>query len=258
MDLFAKERQDVIYEMILKNNAVTVANLVEKFAVSIETVRRDLLDMEKQGFLTRVHGGAVAKNEMKQFSTLPQRNRENSPEKRELSLKACEFINEGDIIAVDSGSTAIFFAEALKEKFTKLTVITHSLDVFNILNSYKDFSVILCGGHFIKEENTFYGSLTVNMYSTLYAQKAFIFTSAVSLEHGICDFRQEFYDVQKVMLGCADEIFVLADSSKFEKKALLKLSEMKNDFIYITDASLPKELKELYKENNIKIYTGGE
>lgn len=256
--MFAKERQDIIYEMILKNNAVTVANLVEKFAVSIETVRRDLLEMEKQGLLTRVHGGAVAKTGMSGFAALSQRNNEHGNQKKELSLKACEFINEGDIIAVDAGSTATFFAEALKEKFTKLTVITHSLDVFNILNSYKDFSVILCGGYLMKEENTFYGSLTVNMYSTLYAQKAFIFTSAVSLEHGICDFRQEFYDVQKVMIGCADEIFVLADSSKFEKKALLKLTDMKNEYIYITDNDLPNELKELYKENSIKIYTGGE
>ncbi|MBR4117144.1 MAG: DeoR/GlpR transcriptional regulator [Clostridia bacterium] len=256
--MFAKERQDLIYEMILKNNAVTVSKLVEKFAVSIETVRRDLLEMERQGLLTRVHGGAVAKTGMSGFSVLSQRNSEHGEQKKALSLKACEFINDGEIIAVDAGSTATFFAEALKEKFTKLTVITHSLDVFNILNSYKDFSVILCGGHYIREENTFYGSLTVNMFSSLYAQKAFIFTSAVSLEHGICDFRQEFYDVQKVLLGCADEIFILADSSKFEKKALLKLTDMKNDYIYITDSDLPNELKELYKENGIKIYTNGE
>ena len=255
MDLFAKERQDKIYELILKNNAVTVSNLVERFSVSIETVRRDLLDMEKAGLLSRVHGGAVAKTGMNGFSVLSQRNTEHGEQKKALSDKACEFINEGDIIAVDAGSTATFFAEALKENFTKLTVITHSLDVFNILNSQKEFSVILCGGHFIKEENSFFGPLTVNMYESLYAQKAFLFTSAVSLEHGICDFRQEFYDSQKALLNCADEIFVLADSSKFERKALLKLSDMKNEYIYITDSSLPQELKELYRENDIKIYT---
>jgi len=253
--LFAKERQEQIYEMILKNNAVTVSSLVKKFDVSIETVRRDLLEMEKSGLLNRVHGGAVAKSGMSGFSTLSKRNTEHSEQKKTLSLKACQFINEGDIIAVDTGSTATFFAEALKEKFTKLTVITHSLDVFNILNSHKEFSVILCGGHFIKEENTFFGPLTIDMFSKLYAQKAFIFTSAVSLEHGICDFRQEFYDVQRALLTNADEIFILADSSKFEKTALLKLCDMKDDYIYITDSDLPHELKDLYKENNIKIYT---
>ncbi len=256
--MFAKERQDLIYEMILTNNAVTVSNLIEKFHVSVETVRRDLLEMEKNGLLTRVHGGAVAKNEMKHFSKLTERNLEHNSQKRELSLKACEFISEGDIIAVDAGSTAIFFAQALKEKFAKLTVITHSLDVFNILNSHKDFSVILCGGRFMREENTFYGPLVLNTLATVHAEKAFVFTSAVSLEHGICDYRQEFYEVQKALLNASDEIFILADSSKFEKTALLKLTEMKSDYIYITDSALPKELKELYKENGIKIYTNGD
>ncbi len=256
--MFAKERRDKIYELILKNNAVTVANLVEKFGVSIETVRRDLLEMESGGLLTRVHGGAVVKNEMKHFSNLTERNQEHSPQKRELSLKACEFINEGDIIAVDSGSTAIFFAEALKEKFTKLTVITYSLDVFNILNSHKEFSVILCGGHFMKGENTFYGPVVLNTLSSIHAEKAFIFTSAVSLEHGICDYRQEFYENQKALLANSGEIFVLVDSSKFEKTALLKLADMQNDYIYITDSDLPYELKELYKENGIKIYINGD
>ena len=254
--MFAKERQDIIYEMVLESNAVTVSNLVEKFKVSVETIRRDLLEMEHQGLLTRVHGGAVAKSGMKSFSDLPNRNKEHSDQKLELSRKACEFIKEGDIVAVDAGSTATFFAEALKENFASLTVITYSLDVFNVLNSYKNFTVILCGGHFLKEENTFYGPLVTSALSSLRAEKAFIFTTALSLEHGICDYRQEFYDVQKVILENSNEIFILADSSKFEKMALLKLSDMKSDYIYITDSNLPSELKELYKENGIKIFTG--
>lgn len=253
--MFAKERQDKIYELILKNNAVTVANLVESFHVSIETIRRDLLEMERQGLLTRVHGGAVVKNEMKHFLKLNERNKECSEQKRNLSLKAVQFICEGDLIAVDSGSTAILFAEALKEKFSKLTIVTHSLDVFNILNGYKNFSLILCGGNYLESENAFCGPLTLNMLGLIHVQKAFIFPSAISLEYGICDYQQELYQVQKGFLSCADEVFVLADGSKFQKTALLKLDDMKNDYIYITDSGLAKELKQLYKENDIKIYT---
>lgn len=128
--MFAKGRQDLIYEMILKNNTVTVASLVEKFAVSIETVRRDLLEMEKAGMLTRVHGGAVAKTGMNGFSALATRNTEHSEQKKALSLKACQFINEGDIIAVDAGSTATFFADALKQCFKKLTVLMNTIIPF--------------------------------------------------------------------------------------------------------------------------------
>ena len=65
--MFGKERQDKIYDMIRRNGAVSTSKLVKLFNVSIETVRRDLLNMEKQGKLQRVHGGAVAKGEMKPF-----------------------------------------------------------------------------------------------------------------------------------------------------------------------------------------------
>ena len=145
--MFAKERQDKIYLMIQKKGAVTTSNLVECFGVSIETIRRDLLSMEQKGQLVRVHGGAVRKNDMNPFLDLQQRNKEYSEQKRELSLKAAEFVCDGDIIGIDAGSTVISFTEVLKEKFSKLTVVTHSLDVFEILRDHENFSVILCGGH---------------------------------------------------------------------------------------------------------------
>lgn len=254
--MFANERQDKIYDMIQNNGAVTTARLVNFFGVSIETIRRDLLAMEQDGRLTRVHGGAVAKTAMKPFKKLRERNKEFGKQKYELSLKAAEFISDGDIIGIDSGSTAISFAEVLKERFSKLTIVTHSMDIFEMLSDYKDFSVILCGGHYLREENAFYGELTLGMLNSLHIQKAFIFPSAVSLEYGICDYQKDLYQIQKQLIKSSNEIYILADSSKFEKAALLKLSNMKPDYIYITDNSLQNEIVKLYKENNIKIYLG--
>lgn len=255
--MLAKERQDKIYELVQKNGAVTTGFLVERFQVSIETIRRDLLNMERNGKLSRVHGGAIAKGNMKPFLKLPERNQDHFEQKENLSFGAMEFISEGDIIGIDAGSTAIAFAQALKEKFSKLTIVTHFLDVFNLLCNHEDFSVILCGGHYIRHENAFYGELTLDMLKTLHIQKCFIFPSAVSLEYGIRDYQKELYQVQKQMIKSSDQIFVLADSSKFEKKALLKVDDMKNDYVYITDQGLSKELLEIYKENNITIHIGG-
>lgn len=254
--MFANERQDKIYDMIQNNGAVTAAKLVDFFGVSIETIRRDLLAMEQNGRLTRVHGGAVAKSAMKPYKELKQRNKEFGKQKYELSLKAAAFISDGDIVGIDSGSTAISFAEVLKERFSKLTVVTHSMDVFEILSDHKDFSVILCGGHYLREENAFYGELTLDMLNRLHIQKAFIFPSAVSLEYGIFDFQNELYQIQKQLLKSSDEIYILADSSKFEKTGLLKLNTMNPEYIYVTDCSLRDEIVKLYKENDIKIYLG--
>lgn len=207
--------------------------------------------------LNRVHGGAVVKSDIKPFIKLQQRRKECHKQKEELALKATEFICEDDIIGIDSGSTAVFLAEAIKERFSRLTIVTHSLDVFEILCNHKDFSVILCGGLYMRSENAFYGTLTVDMLSNLHIQKTFIFPSAISLEYGMFDYQNELCPVQKQMINSSDTIFILADSSKFEKKALLKLDSMKPYYNYITDSMLPTELKRLYEENNIKIYTGG-
>ena len=254
--MFANERQDKIYEMIKSDGAVLTSKLVSIFGVSIETIRRDLLVMEQNGRLNRVHGGAIAKSEMKPYKLLKERNKEFGEQKHELSLKAAEFISEGDIIGIDSGSTAVSFVEVLKKKFLKLTVVTHSMDVFEMLSNYKDFSVILCGGHYMRDENAFYGELSLNMYKNLHVQKAFIFPSAISLEYGICDFQKDLYQIQKQIIKSADEVYILADSSKFEKTGLLKVDDMKSDYIYITDRLLQGEIEKLYNENHIKIYLG--
>lgn len=253
--MFAKERQDKIFTMLQQNGAVTTIDLMKTFQVSIETIRRDLLYMEQNMLLKRVHGGAVAVTEMMPFHHLDYRVEENNDLKRILVQNAIPFIKEGDIICIDAGSTAIVFAEVLKEHFSELIVVTHCLDVLDILGKYKNFSVILCGGHFNKRENAFSGDLTLEQYSRLHMQKAFLCPGAVSMNFGICDYRQDLAQIQKKIIECSDSIYILADSSKFEQKALLKISDMKPEFTYITDNQLSLDLKKIYLENQFHIIT---
>ena len=256
--MFAKERQSKIYGLVKRKGAVTTAELMEAFSVSIETIRRDLLVLEQSRMLQRVHGGAVAVGEAKQFQTLAGRKEENERQKRELVRTAAQLVREGDTIGIDSGSTAILFAEAVRERFSCLTVATYSLDVFEILCRHKQFQVMLCGGYLYKEENSFYGCFAVEMLKKIHLQKVFLFPLAVSLQYGICDYQKELYPMQRQLIDSGDPVYVLADSSKFGKNSLLKLGDMNPGYIYITDSGLPDELSKLYRENHIKIITGKE
>jgi len=253
--LFAKERHTKILEILKETGSVTTAQLVDVFSVSIETIRRDLLILEDGGMLQRVHGGAVAMGDMIAFRELPQRMQENVAQKQELCRTAMDFIKNGDTIGVDSGSTAVLFAEALKERFSDLTVITYSLDVFLILNQYKNFRVILCGGDYYPTENCFVGVLALNMLSSLHVQKVFLFPTAVSLQHGIFDHESEVLIMQQTLRRIASQVFVLADSSKFEHTDLLKQEDMLPSYIYVTDSALSSTLKAMYLENHIQIFT---
>lgn len=254
--MLSTQRQNEIEKILNEKGAVTVADLVENFGVSVETVRRDLLTMEKKNLLTRVHGGAVLNAEMKPFLSLEIRNEENVEGKRQLAKKACEFIEEGDYIAIDEGSTAIILAEEIKNRFKNLTIVTYSLDVFQILRENVDLNVILTGGFFNSRENAFYGNLVLEALDKIHVSKSFIFPTAVSLEFGIGDYHSLFYDVQKKFFKIADKKFILADSSKFEKKALLKVDDMGAEYTYITDSNLPASLEKLYKENGIIVFKG--
>ncbi len=251
--MLVNQRHKVIIELLRANGAVDVASLVSRFGVSIETVRKDLLAMERQGLLKRVHGGALGMNQMEQYAGLQVRNTFNNAAKQELAALAVSQVQEGMTIGIDSGSTAAYFARELRAHFHKLTVVTHSRDVFDILCDMPDYQIILCGGKYLSQENSFCGNFVLDMLQHIRVQKAFLCPSAISLQHGAFDFQEDLYQVQKALLAAAEEIVVLADSSKYEKIGLLKILDMREDYTFITDSGLSAELKQMYIKNGIHL-----
>ena len=130
--------------------------------------------------------------------------------------------------------------------------------MFDTLCRYKDFCVILCSGYFKKDENAFYGRQVIDSLDKLHVDKSFICPTAISIKHGICDFDCDFIDVQRKLTETGNNIYILADSSKFEKTALLKMDEAKREYIYVTDSKMPDALIKLYKENEFIIYRSNE
>lgn len=253
--MFANERQQKIMAMLKSNSAVTTGELIDAFQVSIETVRRDLLQLERGGQLQRVHGGAVVPGNMRPYPDLPHRLESNQHAKSELCATAALLVEEDDIICIDSGSTAYFFAKALAERFSRLTVITHSMDVFDILSQKEGFRIILAGGCYRLQEKAFHGSITIDTLKQLHVRKAFLCPSAVSLKTGIWDYDRELTQVQKQILSICDRAVFLADSEKFETSALLKLCDTAPNHIYVTDSGLPQQYKQLYRDQERIIIT---
>lgn len=251
--MLANERREKICEMLQKDGALTTSTLFQKFNVSSETLRRDLVFLEKQGKLTRVYGGAIARGDFKSFTPMQIRTTEHIKEKEEIANKVAELINEGDTIAIDGGNTAIYLAEAIKKNFSHLTVVTYSFNVFNILAHHDNFELILCGGNYSPAEHLFVGNITMKILESLHVQKSFVLPSTISLEGGICEYHKESHPYQSHMLRFADEVYVVGDSSKFEKKALYKLDDMRDEYFYVTDSSLPESLRNVYLTHKKKI-----
>lgn len=254
--MFADERRAEIADRLNRKASVTTSELMELFQVSVETIRRDLESMEGQGLLKRVHGGAIAVGRQQNYTSLSGRAEEHRMEKRNLAAVACSYIREGEYIALDTGSTTLELAALLGDRFRELTVLTHSLEVVKILAERDNIRTILAGGFYLPEEKCFCGHLTLDMVRQIHVSKCFIAPAAISLNFGISDHMQELIAVQRAFLETADQVCILADSSKFETCAPIKVCKLDSRYLYITDSKLSDEMLEAYRRAGADVKRG--
>lgn len=251
--LFAKERQGKINEMIRKDKSVRVANLMKQFNVSIETIRRDLEYMEKQGYLTRVHGGAVLEEVNSRELTFTVRESKFLKEKQEIAKKAAEFVMEGQSIAMDVSTTNTEFAKELKKRFNRLTILTNSMTIAHELSDMQDYTIIFAGGIMRNQELCTVGELTENFISQFHIDIFFMSISGISVTKGLTDYGAGELQVKKKMIEIAQHRIVLADSSKFDIVSLLNVCPFDEVNRIITDSKINENVLEKYKANGIDI-----
>ena len=246
--MLSEERYREILNRIKKNGSVTVSAISEELNVSIETVRRDLIFLEAKGHIKRVFGGAVASKSPLHFEDFSARLQSHYVQKRAVAEKVAELINEHDVIALDAGTTAMVVGEVLKSKFKNLTIIVYSLPLFNLLKD--NFNVIITGGEYYKKEEMLYGDLAIETVKRLHTNKCFIFPSAISIEHGVEDYVPCAITLQKELMKYSDNVFVGADSSKYNNRALMKICDLNHNHVYITDSDVNKDIVEAFDRND--------
>lgn len=254
--MLAEERYQKIEELIQEKGIVKASELTELFGVSLETVRRDLFFLETKGTLRRVHGGAARPQRRSEFRPFGERREEQSREKRAIAAVAVSMIREDDIIALDCGTTSLEMAPILKERFRHLTILTHSIAIFNVLSDAPGFQILLPGGVYQREEYALCGPLAEECIHRFHVGKAFLCPAALSLENGFSDYRIELASLQNAYIKIADQSIFLADSSKFETSALIRSHPMEGGHIIITDSTLSDELYDRYTQNAIHVIRG--
>ena len=251
--MLASDRQSKIMEIITRDGSVKTSELVEIFEVSLETIRRDFDALEKQGLLEKVYGGAILKGKENKNMAYSFRKDKNISEKRELAKLAVDLINDGDTIALNASSTNLEIAKLMKDRFSHLTVITNSLMIANELAEIAGINMILAGGIYNKNEYAFLGEVTARFFQNFSVDKIFLCVGGISLKIGLTDYLMDEVLVEKKMLGIAEKVYVLADSSKIESNSLIKIDDLTKDMIIITDSNLDKELKNKYSKKGIEI-----
>lgn len=252
--MFAQQRHQAIIQKIHKEQSVTVSDLIDMFGVSFETVRRDLEFLEKEGFLKRVHGGAILTEiDYKKEQPLAFRETKFMEEKRQLVELATRYVSEGQSLALDVSTTNTELAKALKQKFERLTIITNSLPIANELIDMPNYTIILTGGVIRNEERGMVGDLAEQFVSQFHADLFFMSVSGVSLAEGITDYGIGEVQLKKRMHRNAQRTIVLADSSKFEVVSLLKVCGLDEVERFVTDPLIDTDIVARYQREGFDI-----
>lgn len=245
------ERREQIVEMIREKRVVKNTELMDRFGISIETVRRDLQFLEEQGVLERVYGGAVRRTLMNTEPEYNARERENLAQKRAIAREAQELIQNRDTVYFDIGTTVKQIAHFLS-KDKNITAFTSALRTALILSETVGCDVVLPGGKLRHKELAVSGPLTQENMRQFNMDKAFIGIAGIT-EDGITDFNMEEASIRRQVIQSARQVIVLADSSKFGVRAVSNICPLDQLDILITDKKPPLTLANKLEKAGVQV-----
>lgn len=249
--MLPNQRREKILELIREDGHAKVLDLSRIFKVTEVTIRQDLEKLENEGAITREHGGAYLKNMDLNVRNFSLQNQDNLAEKMMIARKALEFIEDGDTIILDSGSTTTELAKIMTG-FRNLTVITNALNIGLILGAEPGVNVILTGGEFKAPTLSLTGQKAADFFQNLHVDKLFLATAGVSLKSGLTYPGISDICVKRAMIESANETYLLADSSKIGKNAFASLGALSLINYLITDSGIRKEDIEWLKSYEVE------
>lgn len=245
--MLAQQRRQHIFEEIEASGVATVRELAQRFDVSTITVVRDLQELEQEGLIRRVHGGAISVRGASYEPPYSTREARLSEEKQRIAQKAVELIEDGDSLILDVGTTTLEIARALKGK-RNLTILITNLRAALELANQSAMQVIVAGGKLRTGELSLVGHLTEETLRSFQVDKALIGVGGITLEHGLTEFNFDEAGTKRVMLERARQKIVVADHTKFGQVMLTTVAPLHAIDLLITgnelDASFQADLTE--------------
>ncbi|TCL32729.1 DeoR family transcriptional regulator [Anaerospora hongkongensis] len=238
---------------IIANERASLDDLCTLFNVSKNTMRRDINELEKQSIIKKVYGGIVL-NDKKTTEPFESREEKNITSKQVIAKLASQFVQDGDIIYIDSGTTTMHMIPHLAE-VRNLTIITNNLNVIMGSLPYPNLNVLCTGGVLFRTTNSFVDMDAVNSLKKFNISKAFMASTGISITKGITNSSSFEYDIKRYMVEHCDTVVVLADATKLGRVSLTTYCELKDIHVFITNELPGDEFVDFFESNNIQLIT---
>jgi len=258
--LYIHERWGRIIDMLHATKVTSVEQFSAAVNVSPATIRRDLNELHSEGRLRRVRGGAIAvepdsaysdpyfglSGQQSQADTLEK----NIKEKRSIGEKAASMIEDNDSIIIDGGTTTVYMTQHIEA--ANLMVLTTSIPIMTSLLGRPKIRILIAGGEVFQEQALVLDPYSHGIVNKFSATKLFIGAQAISA-HGLMQTDPLLVQNEQQLISRAEQVIVLADSSKFGAKASLSVCGLEVIDTVVTDTGLSNEAHKMLLDNNVKI-----
>lgn len=231
-------RQLRVLREVEERGSVQVRELMDHFEVSGATIRRDLDDLARRDLVLRTHGGAMTHRTSTSFERGYEEKRNAfTAQKRRIAVAAIQFVQDSETVILDSGSTTFEVARLLAES-KNLTLITNDLFIASQITFDPSITVIVIGGALREGFNTLVGPLTEDFLRNVRVDRTILSADAVDPTFGVSNATFFESSIKHLMVEAAGHVTLVADSSKFGKRALAKVCALSEIDVVITDDDL--------------------
>ncbi len=241
------ERHLKIIELISKNGSVQVEELAKVLDVSLMTIRRDLEKLKQEGRIDRCHGGAIIKREV---SYTEKRSLETK-EKQKIAEQCAMLVRKGNVVYLDAGTTTYEIAKVIKE-IPSLTIITNDIEIARFLMD-STANLIICGGTVQKTTGSMIGAVANQMMDNIRADVAFMGAQSIDNNYNVLTPTIDKAVMKQTICKNSKEKYLVVDSSKFGREALIKINHLSDYTAVITNKKFTLEEEKKLSKTRITI-----
>lgn len=245
------QRHDVIIELVKRQGYVSTEELVEYFAVSPQTIRRDLNELAEQNRIQRHHGGAALPSSAEN-TAWHDRKMMYSAEKARIAQKVAAQIPDGSTLFIDIGTTPEAVAHALLNH-NQLQVVTNNLNVAILLMAKPDFRVIIAGGDVRSRDGGIIGEATMDFISQFRLDYGILGISGVDMDGALLEFDYHEVRTKRAIIESSRNVILVTDHSKFGRSAMVNLGSIDMlDSLY-TDKKPPEAVLKAITQGDVQL-----
>jgi DeoR/GlpR family transcriptional regulator of sugar metabolism len=247
-------RRKQIQEILVREGKVRVAQFSKQLGTSEVTIRNDLAELEKSGYLERVPGGAVLSMKNYYNMDFQQRKMERTAEKQAIVRAAAAIVRDGDTLMINSGTTTYFMATELK-RYKNLNIVTNSIYVAMELGLHPTFRVILLGGEINTQYSFLYGNDALKQLGKYKADKGILAVDGISVESGITTYHAEETEINRMMIERSHQTIIVADYTKVGFESFSRIGDISGIDICVTNKNASQSVLDDIAGNGVEIIT---